>query len=107
MRKIQLSKEIARIEAERDFLLQNMTNQIQKNKISYIAIRIIENKKTYLKRCSCGALLDFEYDDIRVEEMYKSCDDGWVCGYITCPNCLKQVYLGDMSKLTALAKNKY
>lgn len=73
-----------------------------------MAIRIIENKKTYLKRCSCGALLEFEYDDIRVEEVYQFCDVPWIsCGYITCPNCLKQVYLGDMSKLNALAKNKY
>ena len=49
-----------------------------------MAVKVLENKIKYLNRCRCGALLEFEYDDIRFSEVGKFCYEDTV-GYITCP----------------------
>lgn len=68
-----------------------------------MAVKVLENNIKYLKRCHCGALLEFEYDDIRFSEVGKFCYEDTV-GYITCPNCLEGVYLGSVDELYKLKK---
>ena len=70
-----------------------------------MAVKVLEDKIKYVKRCHCGALLEFEYDDIRFSEVGKFCYEDTV-GYITCPNCHKDVYLGSVDELYKLKKNK-
>ena len=70
-----------------------------------MAVKVLENKIKYLKRCHCGALLEFEYDDIRLSEVGKFCYEDTV-GYITCPNCHEDVYLGSVDELYKLKKEK-
>ena len=70
-----------------------------------MAVKVLENKIKYLKRCSCGALLEFEYDDIRFSEVIEFFYEDTE-GYITCPNCHKDEYLGSVDELHKLKKEK-
>ena len=70
-----------------------------------MAVKVLENKIKYLKRCSCGALLEFEFDDIRFSEVFEFCYEVTE-GYITCPNCHKDEYLGSVDELYKLKKEK-
>lgn len=70
-----------------------------------MAVKVLENKIKYLKRCSCGALLEFEYDDIRFSEVFEFFYEDTE-GYITCPNCHKDEYLGSVDELYKLKKEK-
>ena len=63
-----------------------------------MAIKVLETKKSFIKRCTCGALLQFEKSDLHIIECGKSGYEYYM-GYLYCPVCKIELCVGELDRL--------
>ena len=53
----------------------------------------IRKRKPYHVYCNCGALLEVEYEDVRMDWRVEGRGPGYMMHYITCPLCKTRIDL--------------